>query len=333
MQGSPAPQPDQGLPDSPDVVTEEPTESQDSRLPDEPQAETPAPAQPKAPAPAEKAATTEDDAAKDDGPKGTAAQRRIDRLTRQRRDAEREAAYERGRREGLEAALARTQQAPATPAATRPKLDDFDSADDYADALADWKIQQKSAEDSKASPPPKGETATPREPAQAPKPAPGEGPSETAVKAYAAAKAKFPDLDEVLLDASIPFTKAMADALADDEDSAEVLYQLGQDPDEVERISKLEPLKQAREVWRFAEKYRAGTASQPATPAQPDPDGEDDGEEPRATEQPRAQVSKAGPVPPKLSGSSRGASSKSLEDLPQGEYERVRNEQERKRAR
>lgn len=334
MQGSAAPLPDQGQPDSPDVVTEEPIAPQDgdARLPDEPQAPAPA-AKPEGATPsADKAATKDGDAKQDDEPKtGSATRRRIDRLTRELRDAQREAAYERGLREGTERARAQ-QQAPgsAAPAADeKPKLDDYDSAEEYAEALADWKVRQKDADKSKASAAPQqGDPATPREPARA-----GDTPNDVRAKSYLAAKAKFPDIDEVLTDSTITFTMAMADAVADDEDSAEILYQLGQDPDEVARISKLPPKQQEREVWRFADKYRAGQTSQPETPAEPDPDDEDDGEEPRAKAQPRAQVSKAGPVPPKLSGSRGGAATTNLADLPQEEYERVMNERERKRGR
>lgn len=325
MQASaPTTQTDQGLPDSSEVVTEETPASPEARLPDEPTAPQ------EAPNPAQDAASDKDKSPAATPEPDAAARRndpvkRIDKLTRKLRDAEREAAYLKGR---LEATEGRGRPA-ETPADDTPKLDDYDSAQEFAEALADYYQANPDKRPSRTgkqptSAEPAGPPANQREPAQ-----PG-APSETQVKSYIAAKAKFPDLDDVLFDTELPWTKTMADAVADDEDSAEILYQLGQNESEIERISRLSPMQQQREVWRFAEKYRAGLpASESRTESDTGADTTD--AEPRTNAEPRARVSKAAPVPPPLSGS--GSASKDPASMDQAEYEAYMNRREKDRVR
>lgn len=332
MQGSdPATQTDSGLPDSSEVVTEETPAASDevTRLPDEPTApqEATDPAQgtkPKGDDPAKPPET--DAAARRNDPV-----KRIDKLTRRLRETERKLAYAEGR-------LSATEQARGSSAAATtvtddtPRLDDYDSAQDFAEALADYYQANPDKRPSRGSgkQPTSGEPAAPTANQREPAPEAG-APSEVQVKSYIAAKAKFSDLDDVLLDSSLPWTKFMADAVAEDEDSAEILYQLGQNEAELERISKLSPKQQEHEVWRFAETYRAGRSPAADSPAQPDTDADDPDAEPRATEQPGARVSKAAPVPPPIGGS--GSASRNPADLPQGEYEAVMNARDKARRR
>jgi hypothetical protein len=113
----------------------------------------------------------------------------------------------------------------------------------------------------------------------------------------------------------------MADAVSEEVDAAEMLYLLGQNPDELERIAKLPPKAQEREVWRFVDKRRAEMAAVSQTPEEK-PDGTAEGKTdaaPRAKAQPGPQVSKAAPVPAaQLSGGA--AMSRRLEDLSDEEY-------------
>jgi len=333
--GSAAHQTDQGLPGSSDVVTEETFAAQPAPLPDTtgPQDQPPAQdgeadkAQPPADEP--KAPTPEPDAAA----KRSDPQKRIDKLTRKLRDAEREAAYLKGRLEAWQAqGGSREAGQPAAEADPTPKLDDFESVEEFAEARADWLVRNPEARKSSApKQPAPGAQDEPKGTQREAEPTTAAAPSEDAVKSYIAAKAKYPDLDDVLFDTDLPWTKTIADAVDDQPDSAEILYHLGKDEDELERIAALSPKQQAREVWRFAEKYRAGQpAAASPTESEPDSDAEP-APEPRAKAQPGAVVSKAAPVPTVLSG--RASASVDLETLSDEEYIAHMNQQEAARRR
>lgn len=316
--------------DTSGVITEEVYAAPDAAMPDQitatPAAKTPDQEKPKGDAPAsgEAPGTSANDATA----KRRDPQKRIDQLTRRLREAERREAYERGRREALEQVSTRSAGA-AAQEAPKPKAEDFATTEEFAESLADWKLRQKEQPSAQRKSEPKaGSEETPREAPRAP--------TESERKSYESAKAKYPDLDDVLFDADLPWTRHMADAVSEEPNAAEILYHLGQDEAELERIAKLSPKQQEREVWRFAEKLNAKLAES-STPGDPDKDAgskadtetDDDtdagddggaGDEPRARQQPRAQVSKAAPVPSTLSGRG-GAPSKSLEVLAETDFD------------
>lgn len=63
---------------------------------------------------------------------------------------------------------------------------------------------------------------------------------------------KYEDFDDVVRGDDIPFTPHVRDALLLVENPAEVAYKLGKNRSELERISKLHPLDQAREVNKLS---------------------------------------------------------------------------------
>ena len=63
---------------------------------------------------------------------------------------------------------------------------------------------------------------------------------------------KYEDFDDVVRGNDIPFTPHVRDALLLVENPAEVAYKLGKNRSELERISKLHPLDQAREVNKLS---------------------------------------------------------------------------------
>jgi hypothetical protein len=262
--------------------------------------------------------------------RGKSPQMRINTLTRRLRESETEAAYLRGRLEALEG-KGKPEPTGGTEAETddgRPKIDDFDTAEEFADALADWKLEHR--ERQPAGKEPNGSQAsTPRDVGAARQPTPAE------VESYKAAAAKYEDLEEVLFDPELPWTKHMADAVSEEQDAAEMLYLLGKNPAELERISRLSPKAQEREVWRFVDRTRAERAAAGNTPGG-NPAGRADGSAdatPRAKAQPGSQVSRAAPVPgTSLSGSS-AAVSRRLEDMTDEEYVEEMNRREAARMR
>lgn len=226
-------------------------------------------------------------------PRKNSAQKRISKLSQRLRDRERELEFERGQRAALERLLkerpatAGTQET-ADPDDGKPKIEDYDTTEEYGEAYAEWRAGQA------ANQQPAGSSKS--QPASS-----GGDDSEThkALSAsYAAARLKYADLDERFADTSRPYTTWMAEELADDGDAFEVLYHLGEDPDEVQRISQLTKKQQQREVYEFAKKYRARKA---ASGDGGEPTDNADGEGTRAPVQ-STRVSRAAPVPASAEG-------------------------------
>lgn len=63
---------------------------------------------------------------------------------------------------------------------------------------------------------------------------------------------RYEDFDDVVREGDAPFTDAVRDALLLVENPAEVAYSLGKNRSELQRISKLHPLDQAREVNKLS---------------------------------------------------------------------------------
>lgn len=140
------------------------------------------------------------------------------------------------RRELMEAAQESAKQTPAQP----PKPDQFSSAEEYAEALAEFKVEQKLAE---------------REVQQQRKQA-----ESTYAEREEEVRAKYDDFEEVAYNPNLRITPEMAEVIKASDIGPEVAYHLGQNPKEAERISRLSPLVQAREIG----KIEASLSSTPA---------------------------------------------------------------------
>jgi len=69
---------------------------------------------------------------------------------------------------------------------------------------------------------------------------------------------KYEDFDDVVRESDAPFSDHVRDALLLVENPAEVAYRLGKNRSELERISRLHPLDQAREVNKLSFALRSG---------------------------------------------------------------------------
>jgi hypothetical protein len=190
----------------------------------------------------------EDEERTDKSVKGV--QKRIDELTKARREAERRA-------EEAERKLAETQgsrpakeNAPAAPIVEgKPKLEDFNTLEEFQEALTDWKIDQReTARESKAR-------------------------EEVGKAAWSERETTFKeahaDYDEVLekiaIPAKAPALQAIQAAVA--KGGPELLYHLGQNPEDVARIAGLAPLDAVLELGQIM----AGFGGKKATPEKPQP--------------------------------------------------------------
>ena len=156
-------------------------------------------------------------------------QKRIDSLTRDKYDAERDAAY------WKEVAESKPAPAPAPELKQPEELDphDFDSDADYLKAVAE---QVRSDI--------RGEIAGERAATQASET------QRTAMNEYSKGRAKYADFDKVALSKSLPINQDMFDA-AMGENMSEILYHLGKNPAEAARISSLPKIQQIKEIGRI----------------------------------------------------------------------------------
>ncbi len=72
---------------------------------------------------------------------------------------------------------------------------------------------------------------------------------------------KYDDFDDVVRESDAPFTDHVRDALLLVENPAEVAYRLGKNRSELERISKLHPLAQAKEVIKLGTSLMSGNGA------------------------------------------------------------------------
>lgn len=141
---------------------------------------------------------------------------------------------------------AKLQENPAKPqveVSDKPKLDDFETYDQYTEALTDWKFEQKTKEQESKS----REQALQREAKQR---------AETyAAKADEFAKAN-PDFDEVVTECDA-FTPIMVQAIQDSDVGPEVAYYLANNPEEAEKLAGLGVVAMNRAIGRIEAKLEA----------------------------------------------------------------------------
>ena len=144
------------------------------------------------------------------------------RLAREQRKWEREQTQRQ--------AETQTLRAPAS----IPSVDQFESTEAYADALAYQKAEQLLAQ---------------REQARQ---------QSAILDAYheqeEEARAKYDDFEQVAYNPKLPITDVMAESIRASDTGPEVAYYLGANPKEAERISRLAPLVQAKEIGKIEAK-------------------------------------------------------------------------------
>lgn len=184
-------------------------------------------------------AAGEGDQDEKDKPKG-GFQRRIDKLTREKADKEREAEY--WREQALRAPKPESTVKPAEVKSDKPKLDDFSNEEEYFDALTDWKVDQRFAKakaDQEAA-----QTAEKKKTEQ-----------QTIAQQWEGQVAKgreaHTDFEEVAFSKDVPITDTMTQAIITSELGGEIAYYLGTHVEEAKKIAGLSPVAQAREIGKI----------------------------------------------------------------------------------
>ena len=168
------------------------------------------------------------------------AQGRINELTRQRHEAEREAAYWRGLAEAR--ANEQPAKAPQQEAEKKPSAADFSDYDTYVEALAEWKAEQKVSE---------ALERRQQSSEQAKKAAEAREVAKAWTERQNAARSVFSDYDAVVGSADVTITPAVSDILLTSDKGPEVAYYLAKNPTVVERLNALSPTAAAREIGRL----------------------------------------------------------------------------------
>jgi len=233
-------------------------------------------------------------------------QPRIDELTRKAREAERERDYWRTQAESTRKSEPEAKEIP------KPKVEEFDSYNDYVEALTDWKADRKAEairEDIR------NERAAERGSEQA---------KSVFEKSAADARKALPDFDEVMKGArAVKISDGVAAALRESDRQAELAYQLVKDPSIADRLSSLSPARAAMEIARME------AALEPVS-AEPDPE-EKQADEPAKPVLPVRKTTSA-PAPIKPLG--KGASTQTdLSKLGMDDYVKRRADQGAKWAR
>ena len=188
-------------------------------------------------------------------------QKRIDEVTWQKYEAQRERDYWKMQ---AEARLKAEQQAPPEPApvipAQPPRQEDFETYEAYDEALFDWRFQQRVQKEA---------TERQRQVKQ-------QQEQEYAAKLDAwteEGSGKYPDFVHVVLkqpvDGGPNITPFMAGAIQDSPAGHDVAYFLGKHPKEALRISKLSPVAQVREIGAL--QFKVQTPEQKTTTSAPSP--------------------------------------------------------------
>lgn len=160
----------------------------------------------------------------------------------------------------------------------KPKLEQFEKVEDYVEAVAEWKLQAhqqalaKQTEEQRAR----------------------QIHAEVQTKAQSVfdLAEQDPEFDLAEFE-ELPISEPMAYAIMDSEIAPKVMVHLQKNPEEVSRIAKLSPARQAAEIGKLEVKLSAPK---------------------------EVKVSKA-PAPVKPVGSRGSTSSRSPGDMPQGEFE------------
>ena len=176
--------------------------------------------------------------------KSKGVQKRIDELTANWRNEQREKEWLRQQYEMLQkqvqtAAPKPVEQPKAAPS-DRPKIEEFEDVNDYVEAVTEWKLTQ--AEKAKAE---AAKQEAERKQQQE---------LQTRVSTMVeSARQKYADFDEVVLsNPSLVISQFAAEALAGMEKGADVAYHLGKSPAEAARIASLPQSLQLVELGQIA---------------------------------------------------------------------------------
>lgn len=188
-----------------------------------------------------------------------------------------------------------TRSAPSTPAQSKPTASNFNSDEEYLEALTDWKVENKRQE----------WEAQEQQAAQNNQRVEKRARLE---EEFAKGATRFEDFEDVVFDPTVPITHEVADLLADSDDPAALAYYLAKHTTEAVAIARMSPTAAARRLAKIEGELVKDEASKPKP----------------------KKISNA-PPPIKPLGGGAAAVQKNPEKMSQREFEEWRNSQGAKR--
>lgn len=184
----------------------------------------------------EDSATPPGDDATASKPKKKGVQERIDELTRQRHEKERALETARQEAEYWKSQAVQKPQAPQPQATSgAPAVEQFDSYEDYLRAAARYEVSQTLAAERQE------QTAAQQR----------QRLLEQQRIVHEKGDSIADDFVEVVYNPELLISQEVAELAFDSDKGAEILYYLGKNPSESERISRLSPVQAAREIGRL----------------------------------------------------------------------------------
>lgn len=229
-------------------------------------------------------------------PKKNGFKRRIDKLTKKMSEKEQELEY--WKNQALSEKSKNTQTQPQAPKEAkiesqnlRPKAEDYETNEAYIEALTDWKVDQADK---------KRDQKQKEEAAKADFQKRGQD-FQTRITEF---KKTASDFDELMEDVHVDVPIHVQEVFFSSEVGPALMYELAKNPSELERISKLSPIKAALEMGKLEAKFLKTPGSK------------------------ETKTTKA-PEPIRPVGAKGGSVKKDINDptLSQREYEKLREEQ------
>lgn len=193
-----------------------------------------------------------------------------------------------------------TPTAQAVEATNKPKPENFDSHEEYTEALTDWKLDQREqAKTQKEKEDKFKEEFSKRQ--------------QTFQKRYNEFNEKTPDFEEAMESVSdIMLPMAQQDAIVSSEHAPAIMYELAKDRKNLERIAALDTLAAIREIGKIEAKIEARSMN-------------------NKNETNETKTTKAPPPIKPLNGNNSTNKSVYDQNLSQSDYEKMRMEQIRKK--
>lgn len=200
-----------------------------------------------------------EDGSLDSDPKGV--KKRLGKVTKKRRLAEKEADYQKGRADEAVAELDKVRKANSEPELVIPKEEDFDTHEEYTDALVEHRVALRLKE----------ETTEPEvEEPEAPELTPEQQEEiEDFQDRMEEERDLQDDFDTITRNPKLDLTTSMLNAAQGSEVGAKIIYHLGKNLKDATRIAKLSRTAQVMEIGKLEERILNPTKNKKPTGAPP----------------------------------------------------------------
>lgn len=204
--------------------------------------------------PAEVGKTTESTDGEGAQPKKKTAQERVAELANKRRDAEARAEAAERRSQELEQRLARLEASQNAPieTGTRPKREDFQSEDEYIDAVADWKLKSEKLKE-------RAERIN----------AEAQEVEAVFVSRLEKTRKEIDDFDEVVGGSTVNVPDFLLMAIKEADQGPLLTYYLAKHPEEARRIAAMRPVRAVRALLDLERELTADPEPEPTSKPAP----------------------------------------------------------------